>query len=256
MTDKPASNISLRPKVIYSMGGKGGVGKTTFMVGMAEYFASAEPPVPCTLLDLDTENKGKGALMHFFPNNCRKVDITKNEGLDVFINETENSLLTLADMGAGSGYIATKWFLDLYPILSDRIDFIAVGVVTSDPASVDSVLTWAAQLEHRVQYLIVKNQQTDDTSFLYWDSSLQANEFRCRHAKRIREITLEWRIPKMQDAVRNHGATLGSIINKERPDVAELTTPARLARASVYRTNQFQRLDTVRDMLLPEPVTI
>lgn len=46
------------------MGGKGGVGKTGVIVALAEWFEANE--IPVTLLDLDTENKARGSLKHFF----------------------------------------------------------------------------------------------------------------------------------------------------------------------------------------------
>jgi hypothetical protein len=39
--------------------------------------------------------------------------------------------------------------------------------VTSDPASVESVLSWAARLQDKVRYLIVENCITDRTDFTY-----------------------------------------------------------------------------------------
>lgn len=53
-----------RKRVILSMGGKGGVGKTNVMTGLAEWYQ--ENQIPVTLLDLDTENKARSSLTHFF----------------------------------------------------------------------------------------------------------------------------------------------------------------------------------------------
>jgi cellulose biosynthesis protein BcsQ len=53
-----------RKRVLVSMGGKGGVGKTSIMVGLAEWFDLNQ--IPVKLLDLDTENKARGSLTHFF----------------------------------------------------------------------------------------------------------------------------------------------------------------------------------------------
>ena len=47
-------------RVILSMGGKGGVGKTSVMAGLAEWFNTNQ--IPVQLLDLDTENKARGSL--------------------------------------------------------------------------------------------------------------------------------------------------------------------------------------------------
>src|ERR1700721_1502181 len=47
-------------RVILSMSGKGGVGKTSVMAGLAEW--SDENQITVTILDLDTENKARGSL--------------------------------------------------------------------------------------------------------------------------------------------------------------------------------------------------
>lgn len=60
-------------RVVFTMGGKGGVGKTGLMVALAEWFEAHE--VPFTLLDLDTENKARGSLKHFFNGSVANVNI-------------------------------------------------------------------------------------------------------------------------------------------------------------------------------------
>ncbi len=65
--------VTAERRVILSMGGKGGVGKTSLMVGLAEWFAAND--VPVKLLDLDTENKARGSLTHFFGGGVPKVNI-------------------------------------------------------------------------------------------------------------------------------------------------------------------------------------
>jgi Mrp family chromosome partitioning ATPase len=58
-------------RVILSMGGKGGVGKTTVITGLAEWFDTNQ--IPVKLLDLDMENKARGSLTHFFRGRVPKV---------------------------------------------------------------------------------------------------------------------------------------------------------------------------------------
>ena len=48
--------VAAEKRVILSMGGKGGVGKTSVMTGLAEWFVENE--IPVTLLDLDTDVPG------------------------------------------------------------------------------------------------------------------------------------------------------------------------------------------------------
>src|SRR5438105_7946465 len=121
-------------RVILSMGGKGGVGKTVVMVALAEWFKSNE--IPVKLLDLDTENKARGSLTHFFGGNVPKVNIHTPAGLDAFVDHlSDGPSVVLADMGAGSGQVTYDWFDKMYPdVAMAGIAFTAVGVVTTDPA--------------------------------------------------------------------------------------------------------------------------
>src|SRR6266700_2412113 len=90
---------SAEKRVILSMGGKGGVGKTTVMSALAEWFHANE--VPVGLLDLDTENKARGSLTHFFGGKVPKVNIHTPAGLDAFVDHlADGSPVILADMGA------------------------------------------------------------------------------------------------------------------------------------------------------------
>ena len=75
-------------RIVFTMGGKGGVGKTGLMVALAEWFEAHE--IPFTLLDLDTENKARGSLKHFFNGSVTKVNIHTPAGLDTFIDHLES----------------------------------------------------------------------------------------------------------------------------------------------------------------------
>src|SRR6202521_751057 len=90
-----------RKRVIVSMGGKGGVGKTNFMTGLAEWYRDHE--IPVTLLDLDTENKARGSLSHFFGGQVPKINVHTPEGLDAFLDYLDTGLaICLDDMGSGA----------------------------------------------------------------------------------------------------------------------------------------------------------
>jgi cellulose biosynthesis protein BcsQ len=79
-----ASEPAMRKRVVFTKGGKGGVGKTGFMVNLAEWFLENE--IPFTLLDLDTENKARGSLKHCFNGTAHKVNIHTEAGLDAFVD--------------------------------------------------------------------------------------------------------------------------------------------------------------------------
>src|SRR5436853_7183181 len=107
-----AAGVSKR--VILSMGGKGGVGKTSVMAGLAEWFHVNR--IPVKLLDLDTENKARGSLTHFFGGHVPKLNIHTPAGLGAFIDHLHDGPpVILADMGAGSGQVTDGWFDTMYP---------------------------------------------------------------------------------------------------------------------------------------------
>jgi MinD-like ATPase involved in chromosome partitioning or flagellar assembly len=235
-------------RVILSMGGKGDVGKTSVMTGLAEWFQ--ENGIAVKLLDLDTENKARGSLTHFFGGQVPKVNIHTPAGLDAFVDElADGAPVILADMGAGSGQVTYDWFDKMYLDASDAgIVFTAIGVVTSDPASVESVLDWAAHLQKRSAYLIVENQISQQADFTYWRKSEQAEQFQTRFAPAV--ISMDYRLPDLENALRNHGVTLGRVTARQTK-AQELQKASLVMCAQSYRRRMFAEFDKVKELLLP-----
>jgi len=243
-----AAVATAEKRVILSMGGKGGVGKTSVMTGLAEWFE--ENQIPVTILDLDTENKARGSLTHFFGGGVPKINIHTPAGLDTFVDHLADGVrVILADMGSGSGHVTHEWFEKMYPDVSDAgIVFTAIGVVTSDPASVDSVLDWAARLQERVDYLIVENSVAEYTDFTYWRESEQAREFQKIFKPAV--IRMDYRLADLENAARNHGATLGRVAARAT-DAPELQKASLVMRAQSYRRRMFTEFANVKELLLP-----
>jgi hypothetical protein len=237
-----------KKKVAFSIGGKGGDGKTTLIASLAEWYL--ENDIPCTLLDLDIENKKKGSFSHFFPDRAAKIDINTPAGLDSFIDQADKEPdVILADMGAGSSKVSIAWFKSMYESVADTLAFTAIGMVTSDPATVESLLNWAAQLQDRVSYLVVLNQQEDfQEDFTYWEKTAEAIAF--REAFHPPVIRMEARLPDLQHALRNYGYTLGKVINRETT-AAELAKSSLVVRAQAYRRQLFAEFNRVKEALLP-----
>ena len=240
--------VSARKRVIFSMGGKGGVGKTSVMTGLAEWFA--ENQIAVTLLDLDTENKACGSLTHFYGGRVPKINIHTPAGLDAFVDHlTDDAPVILADMGAGAGQITHDWFERMYPDVAEAgAVFTAIGVVTADPASVESVLSWAAALQDRVDYVIVENSLTEHADFTYWRAGELAEEFRKRFQPG--SIRMDWRLADLENAARNYGVTLGRIAGRTTP-APELQKASLVMRAQSYRRRMFAEFDRVKELLLP-----
>ena len=235
-------------RIILSMGGKGGVGKTIVMTGLAEWFEENE--IPMNLLDLDSENKSRGSLAHFFGARAPKININTPAGLDAFVDHlADGAPVMLADMGAGSGQITHDWFERMYPDVAEAgIVFTAIGVVTADPASVESVLAWAARLQKRVAYLIVENSVAEHTDFKYWHESEQAQQFQKMFEPAV--IHMDYRLPDLENASRNHGVTLGQIAGRTT-NAPELQKASFVMRAQSYRRRMFAEFDRVKELLLP-----
>jgi MinD-like ATPase involved in chromosome partitioning or flagellar assembly len=235
-------------RVILSMGGKGGVGKTSVMTGLAEWFQENE--IPVKLLDLDTENKARGSLTHFFGGNVPKVNIHTPAGLDAFVDElTDGPPVILADMGAGAGQVTYDWFDRMYEDVTEAgIVFTAIGVVTADPASVESVLAWASKLQQRAEYLIVENCVSEYAEFTYWRESQQARRFQEVFSPAV--MRLDYRLPDLENATRNHGVTLGDVAMRAT-NAPELQKASLVMRAQSYRRRMFAEFDRVKELLLP-----
>jgi MinD-like ATPase involved in chromosome partitioning or flagellar assembly len=235
-------------RVVFTMGGKGGVGKTGLMVALAEWFEVHE--IPFTLLDLDTENKARGSLKHFFNGSVTKVNIHTPAGLDTFIDHLESGAsIILADMGAGSGQVASDWFDSMYEDVSATgARFTAVGVVTPDPASVESVLAWANRLQERAQYVVVQNATSPESDFSYWESAEQAIRFREALAPIV--IRMEFRLAELENPARQHGIRLGQVATRQNA-INELKSASIVMRAESYRRRLFSEFDRAKEMFLP-----
>ncbi len=247
-TESSNSKADVTKRVILSMGGKGGVGKTCIMTSLAEWFDDNQ--IPVKLLDLDIENKARGSLTHFFGGRVPKININTPAGLDAFIDHHSDGIpVILADMGAGAGQITYEWFDRMYPDVAEfGIAFTAIGVVTADPASVESVLSWAARLQNRVTYLIVENSIAEYTDFTYWNESEQALQFKQVFDPAV--IRMDYSLPDLENAARKHGLTLGDIASR-KTNAPELQKASLVMRAQSYRRRMFAEFEKVKELLLP-----
>jgi len=218
------------------------------MLALAEWFEANQ--IPFTLLDLDTENKARGSLKHYFDGVARKVNIHTPAGLDAFIDHLDaGAPIILADMGAGSGQVAHEWFDTMYEDVAEQgIGFTAIGIITSDPASVESVLSWANRLQGRVEYLIVENSPTPHSDLAYWHDSEQARRF--REAFQPVVISMEFRLAELENPARQHGVTLGQVAER-KTQVEDLKKASLVMRAQAYRRRLFAEFEKAKELLLP-----
>jgi hypothetical protein len=137
----------------------------------------------------------------------------------------------------------------MYPQVTEiGIIFTAIGVITDDPASVESVLGWAAKLQRRTSYLIVKNATSTHAEFNYWHNSREAISF--REALNPAVIQMDFRLAELENAMRNHGVTVHAVANRNA-EAPELRKASLVMRAQSYRNRLFAEFDSVKELLLP-----
>ena len=84
-------------RVVFTMGGKGGCGKSSFASMLTEWYKSKG--IDIGLVDTDSENKAQGSLQHFF-GEARKTNIQRSRGLDDFLDMIDGgATIVVADQG-------------------------------------------------------------------------------------------------------------------------------------------------------------
>jgi len=235
----------MNKRVIFTLGGKGGIGKTFAMVSLGEYLGYHK--VPHVIIDCDIENKVKGSISCFFEN-VRKVDPRKPDGLDVFIDVAleGTSPIVIADLAANTGVDVKRWFAEMYSASNKRgISFLALAAVTANPGSLETVFTWANFLGGKVDYLICRNLFQGDVPL--WDTGETAKRF--KETFKPAEITLATRIPEWQTELENHGMTLSKAMDSKHPMFSLASAQIRL---ESMRNQTFSEFDSVREILVPQ----
>lgn len=201
-------------RIIFTEGGKGGVGKTTVLSALINWLD--EKGVKTKLLDFDNENSQHGSLLHYFNGRCEKININDRDGLDAFMDAamSDEYDVVIADMGARSGDQTFKWFDDVYEDVKEFAKFTAVGVVIDDTPSVTSVVEWGIKLRDRVDYLIVLNEaNVEDADFDQWVGSIAADKFKA--AAKPHVVKFDSINPDLQAHLLQTGCTLQDAVEKK-----------------------------------------
>ncbi len=152
-------------------------------------------------------------------------------------------------MGAGAGQVAADWFESMYDDVAETgVRFTAVGVVTPDPASVESLLAWASRLQERVEYVVIENATSSPADFPYWRSTKQAIRFREAFSPEI--LQMEFRLAELENPLRQYGIQLGQVADRKAA-VEELKRAPLIMRAQSYRRRLFSEFDRAKQVFLP-----
>ena len=239
-----------RSHILFTQGGKGGVGKTTVITALTGWIrAKGFDPI---LLDFDNENREKSSFQGFYPE-AQKIDIHAPDSLDrVFHFLEAPGTVVIADQGAGSGAETFSWFDRTAEIVQEFADVTSIGIVTKDPGSVASVLSWAYHLGGRVRYLIVLNELVRGTGFDAWCTTPQVNEFVASAQPSI--IAFQNRNPDFEDMLRANHLTLEKVINKEH-SISWFHSLTRIVQARRYQQEAYNAFESASHILLPSDKT-
>ena len=242
--------MTQRSQILFTQGGKGGVGKTTVIAALAGWIRTKGfYPV---LLDFDGENREKSSFQSFYPE-AQKIDIRAPDSLDRVFHFLETpGTIVIADQGAGSGAETFSWFDRTAQIVGEFADVTSIGIVTKDPGSVASVLSWAYHLGSRVRYLIVLNELVRGSGFDAWCTTPEVQEFVTRTAPAI--IALQNRNPDFEDMLRANDLTLEKVINR-RHSVDWFHSLTRIVQGRRYQQEAYDAFESVSHILLPSDQT-
>ncbi len=237
-------------RIIFTQGGKGGVGKTEVALSLASWLQ--ERGLKPLLLDFDIENTNKSGLQNFYPQ-AEKFDLHQHGNLDEFFRvcQRADTDVVLADMGAGAGDAMFNWFNEAFDAAMDLdIAFTAVGVTTNEAGSVQSILKWASELRDRVDYIIVLNEMHSPRSdFEYWHQAAEAFVAKMQPVV----MTMAARVEEFQAEVRNQCVTLAQIIEGDA-ESEFFRYIKNLVRAKRYQRQLFNGFDEAAAILLPSKV--
>jgi hypothetical protein len=137
----------------------------------------------------------------------------------------------------------------MYPEVEPlNIAFTAIGVIIPDPASVQSLLAWSSRLRDRVQYLVVENASNIQPDFSYWRDAKKAEIFREEYHPVV--LSVEFRIPELENAARQHGFTLGQVARRAA-SVPILQKTSLVLRAQAYNRRLFAEFNKATHLLVP-----
>lgn len=245
--------LGMKPKrVVFPIAGKGGVGKTTVVAALAEWYASNNHKVE--LLDMDPENKAEGSLKALFAG-AHKLPALESWSYDrlLGISMESDADIILADMGAAQGYQLIPWFKDFYRVMQQSgldLRWTALGVVDDDIASARSVIEWGRELQDSVDYVIVRNYFHEGAVSAWDNPKLEPAVRAFREAFSPVEIQLDARRPDLQKMMRTMNVTLGDVGDR-KTDVPELRAPDMTLRARTYRFRAYAQFTEARKVLLP-----
>jgi len=222
------------------MNGKGGVGKSTFVINLVQHYKDLG--LPHRSVDTDNEN----STLKRFHNDADFVDLSLPRGLDLLIRLVEKTETVIVDCRAAStdlilGYLGEVNALDILTSLQTRL--CVVMPVNDEPDSIEQICVIAGALGNRCDYVVVRNQVHSEHFSLYDNSRIRK---RLLDELDAHEITM----PKLYD-------WLVTALNQHNLTVTAAIAPGEISLIDRQRLLNWQRtlvaqIESAGSFLLPE----
>lgn len=230
-----------RLKVHAILGTKGGVGKSSLAVHLADWMEQRK--LPYSAFDLDEEN----STFNRFNSRAVRLNTRDREQADLLVMQAEElaashqTAAIIMDLRAGSGDEMLTWFAEVpFDYLQEKgIDFIGWGCVTSDPDSQQTVARWLEKLEQGLQAcIIVKNLKDGD--FGYVEPIIRPPT--------IRTLTVPQIESRLMARINEQALPLSGILKIQEP-IKGLTDTMMRARIARLQKEIFAQFDQHADVL-------
>ena len=231
----------LRCRIVFTVGGKGGVGKSWLVALLAQWLEVLG--VAFFLYDCDDETS---TTTRFFPA-ANFLAIRSASEIDRLVQvATEGKYsVVLVDLPARAGDEFQSWFSIVpWEELADLgVRFSALGVVSGAKDSIEAILRWREFLGDHGDFVLVLNRRDDLGIF---SSSCAREHFRDAGVPEIEVPRLDERFAAALD--RSDWTITKALTSTEPHLLTQLMSRARLRR---YRDQVFAQFENIKLRLLP-----
>lgn len=234
--------------VVFSIGGKGGVGKSWLITLLTDWYESRGTLFKA--IDMDNENN---TLSRFY-RGAAFVEVAQEREMDQMLNKivADNASVTLIDMRAASTDRVEPWLrhVDFDTLTNDYgVRFTAIGVVDTSSDSVANIGFWARDVlagNKKIRYVIGRNLVRGE------ELGYDKGDLRKKYQSALDLAEIE--IPKLEEWVHSRieeeSLSVGAALKIDDPN-HPLTEFMNRSRLKKYQLRMFAEFEKIKDRLLP-----